>query len=488
MKKPLVHIVFIMRFITALIVLFFSFPVYAGSIINIDSIDACYAYPKIRISLQIKGIGKSELAMIDGENFSIFEDGVAIKNKIYVQKETGEKNLLYLVLSIDSSKSISNKDLSKIKLSADDIVNSVGPKDKIAIYHFDDDVMFLHDFTRDIKDLKKSINAIKRHGKKTLLYNSIHDSLVLFEKINQINKKIIVFTDGKDEGSSITDNDIIQLARSAEIPIYFICFKDSNNIRTMARISKLTGGKLIYSKKYEDISGMYDTILSVMRSRYDIYYMTGLKRDGRNHELGIELKLGELNDTDSKSMRLPDRSFADYFSLDNNVVYIVIILILLIVIILIILLFIIREKRLLSERNNYSDSIITEKISRDGATPDADTNAGMALYTDNELNRSSAWLLQKNGAEMGKKFKITSREISIGRSAENSILLNDEMVSPKHVKIVCKEGVYHILDLISENGTYLNGKKLLRPKELHDWDELKIGNTILIFRGSPNSI
>ena len=74
---------------------------------------------------------------------------------------------------------------------------------------------------------------------------------------------------------------------------------------------------------------------------------------------------------------------------------------------------------------------------------------------------------------MGKKFKISSSEISIGRSSDNSIVINDDLVSLKHIKIVCREGVYHLLDQISENGTYLNGKKLLRPKALHDWDEIK---------------
>ena len=292
MKKSLTVIAFGMRVITALIIMFYTLPLYAGHYITIDSIDTCSTYPKIKISTQIKGASKSELRIIDGDNFAVYEDGSAVNNKIYVMKEADEENFLYLVLSIDSSKSLSSSDLSKIKLSAGDIVRSIGPKDKIAIYHFDDEVMLLHDFTRDLKNITKRINAIKRHGEKTLLYNSIHDSLVLFEKINQINKKIIVFTDGKDEGSSITDNDIIQLARSADIPIYFICFKDSNNITSMARISKLTGGKLIYGKDHEDISGMYDTILSVMRNRYNVYYTTDLKRDGQNHKLDITLENG----------------------------------------------------------------------------------------------------------------------------------------------------------------------------------------------------
>jgi len=437
------------------------------------------------ISTQIKGASKSDITLIDWKNISVYEDGSVVKNKIEVVKENPDENFLYLVLSIDSSKSISSKDLTKIKISAVDIVRSIGPKDKIAIYHFNDDVMQLHDFSRDINNIEKSINAIKRHGKKTLLYNSIHESLMLFEKVNQTNKKIIVFTDGKDEGSSINDDDIIQLARSADIPIYFICFKDSNNIRIMARISKLTGGKLIYSKDHEDISGMYDTILSVMKNSYNVYYTTDLKRDGQIHELEISIKLGELKDSDTKKIQMPAKSLIDYFSFSSNAIYIAIIFCLLIILMLIILLFMVREKRILRERNAEANTINPDRISRHGIAYDDDNGFNSVIDTNTELHHLNAWMIQKNGPEMGKKYKINSREISIGQSADNSIILDDDMVSPKHAKIVCREGMFHLLDLISENGTFLNGKKLLRPKELHDWDELKFGNTILIFRGSP---
>jgi VWFA-related protein len=473
-----------MRYITALIILFSSLSLSAGSYLKIDSIDAVSNYPKVKVFTQIQGISKSELFLLDGENFSIYEDGSLIKNNVNIAKDTADENFLYIVLSIDSSKSISSRMLSKFKLSARDIVKSIGPKDKIAIYHFDDDVMLLHDFSRDIENITKSINAIRRHGKKTLLYNSIHDSIVLFEKIEQINKKIIVFTDGKDEGSSITDDDIIHLARSAEIPIYFICFKEASNIRTMARISKLTGGKLIYGKNYEDISEMYKTILSVMRNRYILSYATNLKRDGQNHKLEVRLKQGEIRDRDEKRMLMPDMNIVDYFLCHSNVLYLAVNLFLLISIFLIIIFFITREKRILIERFSKEDYLIPHnKIQGNeviALTSDVDADI------DTEIQSCRGWLLQKNGHEVGKKFQIGTREISIGRDADNTIIINDDLISPKHTKIVNHNGCFHVLDLISENGTYLNGKKLLRPKTLHDWDELKLGNTILIFRGSPH--
>jgi len=45
------------------------------------------------------------------------------------------------------------------------------------------------------------------------------------------------------------------------------------------------------------------------------------------------------------------------------------------------------------------------------------------------------------------------------------------------------QGGYYLFDLISDTGTFLNSKKILRPRLLHDWDEIRMGNTSFIFRG-----
>jgi VWFA-related protein len=474
---------FTMRYIIAFILMFIPAFLFAGPYIKIESIDSKSNYPSVKVCTQIKGISKSEYASLDDENISLIEDGVEIKNFNFSRDSNGD-NFLYLILSIDSSKSISRTILSQIKLSARDIVKSIGPQDKIAIYHFDDEAMLLRDFTRDIGSITKSIDGIRRHGKKTLLYNSIHDSIVLFEKIEQNNKKIIVFTDGKDEGSSIKDDDIIQLARTAGIPVYFICFKDSKNIRTMARISKLTGGKLIYGKNHEDISGMYATILTVMRSRYSIFYTTNLKRDGQNHKLEIRLNQGDMHDRDQQQMLMPDMQLIDYFLYQSNAIYLGINVMLLFVIFLVIVFFIVREKRIIQDRFGKASHLIQESLKKNNYEISLGQDDGTESNIDAELINSQAWLLQKNGNEIGKKFQIPSKEITIGRDADNTIAINDDMMSPKQCKIVSHKGVFYLLDLISENGTYLNGNKLLRPKTLHDWDELKLGNTVLLFRGS----
>lgn len=70
--------------------------------------------------------------------------------------------------------------------------------------------------------------------------------------------------------------------------------------------------------------------------------------------------------------------------------------------------------------------------------------------------------------------------ITIGRSKENDIAVNDPMVSRTHLQIVQDDsGVCSVVDLNSSNGTYVNGQRISGEVKLQPKDEICIGNTIL---------
>jgi hypothetical protein len=108
----------------------------------------------------------------------------------------------------------------------------------------------------------------------------------------------------------------------------------------------------------------------------------------------------------------------------------------------------------------------------------------LLLATSPEYNYTQAWLVEKSGPETGKKFPLIWDEVTIGRDKENAIVINDEAVSLKHAKIKRVGNTFYLFDCASDNGTFLNNKKLLRPKPLSDWDEIQIGRTTILFRGT----
>lgn len=70
--------------------------------------------------------------------------------------------------------------------------------------------------------------------------------------------------------------------------------------------------------------------------------------------------------------------------------------------------------------------------------------------------------------------------ITIGRSSENNIVINDAKVSRTHLQLVQNDnGVCSVVDLNSANGTFVNGQKITGEVRLQPHDVIRIGNTTL---------
>lgn len=65
---------------------------------------------------------------------------------------------------------------------------------------------------------------------------------------------------------------------------------------------------------------------------------------------------------------------------------------------------------------------------------------------------------------------------TLGRSATNSIIVNDDFASSEHARIVLKDGQWWLEDRNSRNGTLLNEEPILGNTILADGDIIGIGS------------
>ncbi len=87
-------------------------------------------------------------------------------------------------------------------------------------------------------------------------------------------------------------------------------------------------------------------------------------------------------------------------------------------------------------------------------------------------------LIVTKGSMRGKEFSFGGEVVFVGRSSENDIQLKVREVSRKHFKIIRKSGKLYIEDLISRNGTRINGEMIVPGKrsEVRETDSLSIAN------------
>ena len=96
----------------------------------------------------------------------------------------------------------------------------------------------------------------------------------------------------------------------------------------------------------------------------------------------------------------------------------------------------------------------------------------------------SAMVIIHRGPQKGARFLITSEGVTIGRSPENSIFLDDVTVSRKHAVIEPSSETtkpsFIFKDSGSLNGSYINNDSVTE-KNLVAGDEIQIGKYHLLF-------
>lgn len=91
------------------------------------------------------------------------------------------------------------------------------------------------------------------------------------------------------------------------------------------------------------------------------------------------------------------------------------------------------------------------------------------------------------GPDKGRHFELPDNEPQqIGRSSE-SLPLTDTTISRRHAELTPDRGRWLIRDLESNNGTYINGKRIAVPTQLNPGDQIRTGSTLWVFGRVSNT-
>jgi hypothetical protein len=89
------------------------------------------------------------------------------------------------------------------------------------------------------------------------------------------------------------------------------------------------------------------------------------------------------------------------------------------------------------------------------------------------------WLIAERGGglERDQRFDLIGG-LSVGRSKEADVRIDDRYASSIHARVFSREGRFYVEDMNSTNGTLLNGATLNGEAELIDGDTVQIGDTV----------
>ncbi|MDX6588954.1 MAG: hypothetical protein QOI84_228 [Solirubrobacterales bacterium] len=108
--------------------------------------------------------------------------------------------------------------------------------------------------------------------------------------------------------------------------------------------------------------------------------------------------------------------------------------------------------------------------------PDATGFHAVPVYA--EARTADAWLVvvRGGGLERDHRFDLIGG-LSIGRSKDSDVQIEDRYASSLHARVFSREGRFFVEDMNSTNGTLLNGAELEGEADLIDGDTIQIGDT-----------
>jgi hypothetical protein len=120
---------------------------------------------------------------------------------------------------------------------------------------------------------------------------------------------------------------------------------------------------------------------------------------------------------------------------------------------------------------------------RGTASPGYET--GYHEVRDGDRGATDAFLvvLQGGGLSEGEHFDLFGG-LSLGRSADADVRLDDRYASGLHARVFNRSGTYFVEDMDSTNGTLLNSRELHGEAELNPGDVIRIGDTEFRFEVS----
>jgi len=206
--------------------------------------------------------------------FQVFENGVAQQIKVFKREDVP----VSMGLVIDNSGSMREK-RAKVEAAALALVKESNPQDEVFIVNFNDEAFLDKDFTNDPKELQEGLARIDSRGG-TAMRDAIRMSIDhLKEKAKKDKKVLVVVTDGNDNSSLISLENLVKSAQDSGVLIYSVGLLSEEEKREAKRcrraleeLSAVTGGESYFPKELAEVDRVAHQVARDIRSQYTLAY------------------------------------------------------------------------------------------------------------------------------------------------------------------------------------------------------------------------
>lgn len=241
-------------------------------------------YPKVQLYFQLRDLNGNLVDTLTNPVLRITEDGAQAAEVVPQTLQSTQKNICF-VLDISGSM----LDQNKYIYGRDAILQLLDSMEgdanyQAALLSFNDSQNTLEDFTSAYANMREELNAISPSGQ-TAFWDSLEHAL-LRTNSQSGQKCIVAATDGMDNASVTTRDNVVDLSLELQIPIYIITL-DASLESDLTAVAQATGGDCFTVSDVQQLSGIYNSILLMQSSQFVVSFTS----DGKTTEAERGLSL-----------------------------------------------------------------------------------------------------------------------------------------------------------------------------------------------------
>jgi VWFA-related protein len=208
---------------------------------------------------------------------------------------------IYAGILLDTSSSMGEHDSEKLKEAVNGALRFfeqvIKPKDRAAVFTFNDTPTLAVRFTNKIDELSGALNGLVAEGN-TALYDSLIYSLYYFGGIKG-KKAVILLSDGQDYGSHYKYDQALDYARRSGVAVYTVGIAlPPNDVDIRAKLRRLadeTGGRSFFVGVASELGKVFESVEKELRSQYLLAYQSPQqKQQGQGGKFRlVEVKVGK---------------------------------------------------------------------------------------------------------------------------------------------------------------------------------------------------
>jgi len=258
----------------------------------------------VNVTVTVRDAQGGLVSDLKQDDFTILEDGRPQRVQLFAPAATPEERdelALNLGMLFDTSESMRD-DLRLSQESAVRFLEAIPRAKDLLLVFFDRDIRISRYSSENQQGIFSRILETKGSG-----HTALRDAIgVYVSRVADTNgrKVLVVFTDGDDTTSQISQQDVQRLVRSSEVTIYPVAFPgerransaDALRARSFLHgLAEATGGQVFQPSASRELAAIYTTILDELGSQYVLGYVSdNPARDGKFRRITVTLSRPEL--------------------------------------------------------------------------------------------------------------------------------------------------------------------------------------------------